>query len=154
MPFWPWVMNMIASLEHFSHYDHLISGAIKYSWQEFYCKCLQRICEHKNLLTVLFACSFNLLSSIFPNTSFKTPAAKILSLKKLNFMQNPQYIKQVKVLLYWESTFYPFKFLTLICTGSSHGDEWDYLTKPVKLKLECQAYLPTLYLNRAWKLLS
>lgn len=37
--------------------------------------------EHKNLLTVLFACSFNPPSSIFPNTSFKAPAAKFFLLK-------------------------------------------------------------------------
>lgn len=28
------------------------------------------------------------------------------------------------MLLHWESTFYPFKFLTLICIGSNHGDQW------------------------------
>ena len=52
-------------------------------------------------------------------------------------MQNIQYMKQVKVVLCWQSIFYTFGIIILIYVGSNQISE-AVLLKPVKLKLECQ----------------
>ena len=65
--------EIVASFEHFSNYSHLISDIIKYLWKEFNCVILPKKPEHRNLKTILFVCSFNLIYFIFLKKEFSSP---------------------------------------------------------------------------------
>lgn len=80
-------MNMTASFEHFSHYDHLISDTTKYGILS--CKCQQRILNTQVSCLfsrpVVWTCSDPFLLK----QVFTTLAEKSFSLKKIKLHVEP-----------------------------------------------------------------